>query len=85
MIRKRWGGKALWVYEKKEEQIFNLLLFKITGQLSCKTVFCFPSWCGLLFGEEITAGHFQDLGMVMIAVAIGSILMSFRFIKLMKD
>lgn len=26
MIRKRWGGKALWVYEKKEEQIFNLLL-----------------------------------------------------------
>ncbi|MDI5787988.1 hypothetical protein PO124_04470 [Bacillus licheniformis] len=28
---------------------------------------------GLLFGEEITAGHFQDLGMVMIAVAIGSI------------
>ncbi|QSG00823.1 MFS transporter [Bacillus paralicheniformis] len=40
---------------------------------------------GLLFGEEITAGHFQDLGVVMIVVAIGSVLMSFRFIKLMKD
>ncbi|WP_307892838.1 MFS transporter [Bacillus swezeyi] len=40
---------------------------------------------GLLFGKEITAGHFQDLGVIMIIVAIGSLVMSVRFIKLIKD
>ncbi|KAA6452129.1 MFS transporter [Bacillus swezeyi] len=40
---------------------------------------------GLLFGKEITAGHFQDLGMIMLIVAIGSLVMSVRFIKLIKD
>ncbi|MFN2744731.1 MULTISPECIES: MFS transporter [Bacillus] len=39
---------------------------------------------GLLFGQEITSGHFQELGMIMIIVAIGSLILSFRFIKLVK-
>ncbi|MCY8023861.1 MFS transporter [Bacillus sonorensis] len=40
---------------------------------------------GLLFGQKITAGHFRDLGMIMVIVAIGSLIFSFRFVKLAKD
>lgn len=48
MIRERRGEWVLRVYEKKRYKKgadqFNLLLFKVTGPLRCKTVFCFPSW-----------------------------------------
>lgn len=40
---------------------------------------------GMLFGKEITAHHFQELGIIMIVVAIGSLIFSFRFVKLAKD
>lgn len=36
---------------------------------------------GLVFGEEITPGHFEILGSVMIAVSIISVLMNMKFSK----
>lgn len=39
---------------------------------------------GILFGKEITAGHFSMLGTILIIVGAASLLMAFRFAKLMK-
>ncbi len=39
---------------------------------------------GILFGKEITAGHFHMLGTILIVVGAVSLLMAFRFSVLLK-